>query len=149
MTNLSIAADEEEASEDEESGSKLTLAERQAKTAKEREEKQRKYEERREQLFGSNQTNNSNTTPPSSRSGTPSRGRGGKYRNGSRPSSAISLNAKDPKKELFDPSSSPRPNSSQPTKDDTSKANHPIRQPRGPDPNGGFGFNTTGERSSG
>ncbi|KAL9617268.1 MAG: hypothetical protein Q9160_007949 [Pyrenula sp. 1 TL-2023] len=137
ITNLSIAADDGDNSDDGESEKKLTPAEQQAKSAKDREEKQRKYEERREQLFGANH-NISNTTPPSSRSGTPSRGRGGRGKNGnSRPSSAVSSSTREPKKDLFDPAYSPKPT---PQIKVDSNVIQPIRQPRGPDPNGGFGF---------
>lgn len=137
MNDLSITAEDGDNSDDEESEKKLTPAEQQAKAAKDREEKQRKYEERREQLFGSNH-NISNTTPPSSRSGTPSRGRGGRGKNGnSRPSSAVSSSTREPKKDLFDPTHSPKPT---PQMKAESNVIQPIRQPRGPDPNGGFGF---------
>ena len=136
----------------------LTVEERALKAQKEREEKQRKYDEARERLFGSSVAP-PGTTPP--RSTTPvkgsgtdkskGRGRGGEGKDSKdsrdgRPSSS-SLSGKS--KQLFDPNSTPKPDSIyQQRKEAASNAGTPsledqiIRQPRGPDGSGrdGFGF---------
>lgn len=150
---------------------KPTIEEQRALAAKEREEKQRKYEERRLELFGSTTattttraagsgTSSPGETPPGSRSSTPNRarGRGGrKNEPSSRPlSSASTLSLKPSnlapstggKKELFDPSYNPRPDSMSKRSESREKVIEPIRSPRGPDGSGrgGFGFAPRGGR---
>ena len=149
---------------------KPTIEEQRALAAKEREEKQRKYEERRLELFGSTTatttkaagsgTSSPGETPPGSRSSTPNRarGRGGrKNESSSRPLSSTSTLSLKPsslapstggKKELFDPSYNPRPESMSKRSESREKVIEPIRSPRGPDGSGrgGFGFAPRGGR---
>lgn len=117
----------------------LTPEERQRKAQAELAEKQRKYEEIRQQLFGTASGdapatatyNNNNNTYSGRRSGTSTPGsmngynggnntannaqrnrnnrRGGGNRAGSNPRDAMSMNGGREKKQLFDPTSSPRP----------------------------------------
>jgi len=162
-------------SSDEADEKKPTVEEQRALAAKEREEKQRKYEERRLELFGSSTTittkagsgtSSPGETPPGSRSATPNRtrgGRGGRKAESSRPmsSSSSSLSLKPsrlapstsspaPKKELFDPNFTQKPEAGYKRRSE-SRENviEPIRSPRGPDGSGrgGFGFAPRGGRN--
>jgi hypothetical protein len=147
---------------------KPTIEEQRALAVREREEKQRKYEERRQELFGSSSTKPAGSvtsspgeTPPGSRSATPnrSRGRGGARKaESSRPvSSTSSLSLKPssiapspgPKKELFDPNFTPKPESAYKRSESRENVIEPIRSPRGPDGSGrgGFGFAPRGGKN--
>lgn len=147
---------------------KPTVEEQRALAVKEREEKQRKYEERRLELFGSTTTKAAGSgtsspgeTPPGSRSATPNRsrgGRGGRKAEPTRPiSSTSSLSLKPSslapspggKKELFDPSYTPRPEAMSKRSESREHVIEPIRSPRGPDGSGrgGFGFAPRGGKN--
>ena len=175
VNNLSLRNKQDESSDDESTSTPAqTLEERKAQAAKEREQKQRKYEERREQLFGpsagaaanagSGASSPSDLTPPSSRSGTPNKGRGGGRGargsgNQSRNQSSARRDAGVQKKELFDPTYSPKPDSiylmrkeagTSGTRESSTDDLQPLRAPKGPDGSGrgGFGFGTRGEKVS-
>lgn len=172
VNNLSLQNKNDESSDDESTAAPaLTLEERKAKATKEREEKQRKYEERREQLFGpsaqaanagSGASSPNDLTPPTSRSGTPNKGRGGARGgrgsgNQSRNQSSARRDAGVQKKELFDPTYSPKPDSiylmrkeagNNATRESLTDDLQPVRAPKGPDGSGrgGFGFGARGAK---
>lgn len=141
-----------------------------AELAEQRKQKEREYEARRAKLFGtppqettSGASTPGATTPPlvgeSSRGSNRGRGRGrgarggrGGQRNDNKPDGmerrqgSNNKNGESPHRELFDPSAGskpgPRPQqrwaaSSSPT---SRGPEQPIRNPRGPDSSGGFGF---------
>ncbi|KAL3455368.1 hypothetical protein BJX64DRAFT_72424 [Aspergillus heterothallicus] len=144
---------------DEDKAPEPTPEERQAIAQRNREEKQRKYEEVRERLFGTPSAPTSGASSP--RSATPPRneGRGkGRSRGNGRdinnnrdrrePSAASGKS-----KQLYDPNSPSRPNSSygrkerqqsgersQSDQSQSQSPRQPIRSPRGPDSSGRGGF---------
>jgi len=160
MAGLSID-DGDDSEEEDRKRREADFAERQKRAQIEREEKQRKYAEVRERLFGSpapptssressSSSQNRITTSAadsrnSSRRGRP---RGDKD---SQPTSATHSPARhlaQKPRDLFDPSYSPKPRNHSP-KPSLSKAETPIRAPRGPDGSGrgGFGFAPRGGRT--
>ncbi|KAL3470029.1 hypothetical protein BJX99DRAFT_251539 [Aspergillus californicus] len=145
---------------DDEKPPEPTPEERQAMALRNREEKQRKYEEVRERLFGTPSAPTSGASSP--RSATPpkpeARGKGRSRGNG-RDNNSNNTNwdkrdqsiASGKSKQLYDPGSPSRPNSSYAKKDrlqsgETSQSDQPqsprqpIRSPRGPDSSGRGGF---------
>ncbi|KAL4808303.1 hypothetical protein BDV18DRAFT_98162 [Aspergillus unguis] len=140
---------------DDEKPPEPTPEERQAMALKNREEKQRKYEEVRERLFGTPSAPTSGASSP--RSATPPKqdGRGkGKNRGNGRDNNnrerRDQSTASGKSKQLYDPDSPSRPNSSYGKRDwqqgernqsDQSQSpRQPIRNPRGPDSSGRGGF---------
>jgi hypothetical protein len=167
-TQASNEANGDVSSDEADEKKKPTIEEQRALAVKEREEKQRKYEERRLELFGSTNTKPAGSatsspgeTPPGSRSATPNRargGRGGRKAEATRPiSSTSSLSLKPSslapsptmKKELFDPTYTPRPEAMSKKPEPRENVIEPIRSPRGPDGSGrgGFGFAPRGGKS--
>lgn len=155
IEKLKIQDDEDD--EEETKPKALTMEERQAKAQKDREEKQRKYEEARERLFGtssasapSSNSHNRATPSPSRVPADRSRGRG---RGSSRPTSASGQKSR----QLYDPTYSPKPDSSRGHRQENIRPISPskaieqeqvLRQPRGPDGSGrgGHGFGRAGKR---
>ncbi|KAL3438438.1 hypothetical protein BDV09DRAFT_106727 [Aspergillus tetrazonus] len=151
LAQLDLNADES----DGEKPPEPTPEERQAMALRNREEKQRKYEEVRERLFGTPSAPTSGASSP--RSATPPRqeGRGkGRSRGNGRDNNNRDRRdqsaASGKPKQLYDPASPSRPNSSYGRKDwQSGDKNHadqlqsprqPIRNPRGPDGSGRGGF---------
>ncbi|KAL4932189.1 uncharacterized protein BDV17DRAFT_255093 [Aspergillus undulatus] len=150
------------AESDEEKPPEPTPEERQAMALKNREEKQRKYEEVRERLFGTPSAPTSGASSPRSETPPRSEGRGkgrsrgnGRDNNSRRDQSAASGKSK----QLYDPGSPSRPNSSYGRRDwqqsgdrsqsDSSQSpRQPIRNPRGPDSNGRGGFKPRGGKTT-
>ncbi|KAL4913645.1 hypothetical protein BDW62DRAFT_159016 [Aspergillus aurantiobrunneus] len=142
---------------DEEKPPEPTPEERQAMALKNREEKVRKYEEVRERLFGTPSAPTSGASSP--RSATPpkpdGRGKGrsrgnGRDNNNNRDRREQSA-ASGKSKQLYDPGSPSRPNSSYSRRDwqqsgersqidQPQSPRQPIRNPRGPDGSGRGGF---------
>ncbi|KAL6910670.1 hypothetical protein GGI43DRAFT_19516 [Trichoderma evansii] len=170
----------------------LTPDEIRAKQKRDREEKQRRYDEARAKIFGESAPSSRGSSPGTGTVTPPrtegrgayrgrGRGRGGGYNNNSgynysnnnnvNVSSETSsqqfeprrpANQPGPRRELFDPSSSPRPDSlrrggREGSGSDTSMRgqagrdeHQAIRSPRGPDGSGrgGFGFTQRGNRAT-
>lgn len=146
-----------------------------AELAEKRKQKEREYEERRATLFGtpppettSGASTPRTTSPPlggeSSRANHRGRGRGrggrggrGGQRNENKIDSqgrqgSNNRNGESPYRELFDPDASVRPGSRQHrgggTSSPTPRGPEPaIRNPRGPDNSGGFGFANRGAKA--
>ncbi|KAJ4421634.1 hypothetical protein N0V82_003635 [Gnomoniopsis sp. IMI 355080] len=146
-----------------------------AELAEKRRQKEREYEERRATLFGTppQETTSGASTPrtispplggDSSRGNYRGRGRGrggrggrGGQRNENKNDSqgrqgSNSKNGESPYRELFDPDAAVRPGSRQQrgagTSSPTSRGPEPaIRNPRGPDSSGGFGFANRGAKA--
>lgn len=150
--------DEDDSEEEERKRQEASLADRQRKAAEERKEKERKYAEVRERLFGSPQT--SRDTSASRTSSTRgdrtsrrgNRGRGG--RNGTpRDSQSNSPADQSPARtiyqpnQLFDPTYEQRPSSIASPRPAANRDEQPVRQPRGPEGRGGFGFASRGAKS--
>ncbi|KAL2823884.1 hypothetical protein BDW59DRAFT_162853 [Aspergillus cavernicola] len=143
---------------DDEKPPEPTPEERQAMALRNREEKQRKYEEVRERLFGTPSAPTSGASSP--RSATPPKpeGRGkGRSRGIGRDNNNNNWDKRDQSaasgksKQLYDPGSPSRPNSSYARKDKQQSSEmsqsdqpqsprQPIRNPRGPDSSGRGGF---------
>ncbi|KAL2839953.1 hypothetical protein BJY01DRAFT_22588 [Aspergillus pseudoustus] len=141
---------------DEDKAPEPTPEERQAIAQRNLEEKQRKYEEVRERLFGtpsaptSGASSPRSATPPRNEGRGKGRGRGNGRDNNNRDRREQS-SASGKSKQLYDPTSPSRPNSSYGRKDrqqsgersqsDQPQSPHqPIRSPRGPDSSGRGGF---------
>ncbi|KAL2866521.1 uncharacterized protein BJX67DRAFT_129784 [Aspergillus lucknowensis] len=148
LGRLDLNADDDS---DEGKASEPTPEERQALALRNLEEKQRKYEEVRERLFGTPSAPTSGASSP--RSATPPRheGRGkGRSRGNGKDNSnrerreQSTMSGKS--KQLYDPDSPSRPNSSsargdeRSQNDQTQPPRQPIRNPRGPDSSGRGGF---------
>ncbi|OJD38642.1 uncharacterized protein BKCO1_4000133 [Diplodia corticola] len=167
---LSRGEDDED-SEEEEARKKAEreFAERQARAQQEREEKQRRYAEVRERLFGSSTSDGSQerSASPRGNGGKQFRGKGRGSKGADRGDSDANSSADQspargqatPKRHLYDPGYSAKPNSSyvQRQQDGSSRSrsgtpgvDQPIRAPRGPDGGGraGFGFAPRGGRGS-
>ncbi|KAL2841615.1 hypothetical protein BJX68DRAFT_271045 [Aspergillus pseudodeflectus] len=155
LSRLDLNAEDDDSDEDK--APEPTAEERQAIALRNLEEKQRKYEEVRERLFGTPSAPTSGASSP--RSATPPRNEGrGKGR--SRGNGRDTNNNRDRReqsaasgksKQLYDPSSPSRPNSSYGRKDrqqsdergqsdQPQSPRQPIRSPRGPDGSGRGGF---------
>ncbi|KAI9700187.1 MAG: hypothetical protein M1820_006855 [Bogoriella megaspora] len=168
--------DEDDSEEEARKKREMTFAERQAKAQQEREEKQRKYNEAREKIFGAAGTGTesaptrtvsprggSNAVSQSSKTGRRGRGRGGRDRGDSQPSSSADQSPSRPtgqNKQLYEPGYSPKPSSTylqkreargpdSQSRPSTPAEGEPIRSPRGPDGSGrgGFGFANRGNRA--
>ncbi|RFU73840.1 hypothetical protein TARUN_8418 [Trichoderma arundinaceum] len=165
----------------------MTPEEIRAKQKRDREEKQRRYDEARAKIFGESAPSSRGSSPGTGTVTPPrqdgrgahrgrGRGRGGNFNSGynysnSNISSESSsqqfeprrpANQPAPRRELFDPSSSPKPDSSrrggrEGSSSDSSMRGQPgrdehqaIRAPRGPDGSGrgGFGFARRGNRET-
>ncbi|KAL4958422.1 hypothetical protein BDW69DRAFT_47208 [Aspergillus filifer] len=160
LGRLDLNADES----DEEKPPEPTPEERQAMALKNREEKQRKYEEVRERLFGtpsaptSGASSPRSETPPRTETRGKGRGRGnGRDNNNNNRDRRDQSNASGKTKQLYDPGSPSRPNSSYGRRDwqqggdrsDQSQSpRQPIRNPRGPDSTGRGGFKPRGGKTS-
>ncbi|KAL4782829.1 hypothetical protein BJX76DRAFT_358547 [Aspergillus varians] len=151
---------------DEEKQPEPTPEERQAMALKNREEKQRKYEEARERLFGTPSAPTSGASSPRSETPPKAEGRGkGRARGNGRDNNnnrerrdqsaafvpPVAAAASGRSKQLYDPDSQSRPNSSYGRRDwqqsgERSQSDQPqspcqpIRSPRGPDSSGRGGF---------
>ncbi|KAL2798457.1 hypothetical protein BJX66DRAFT_47303 [Aspergillus keveii] len=154
LSRLDLNAEDDDSDEDK--APEPTPEERQAIAMKNLEEKQRKYEEVRERLFGTPSAPTSGASSP--RSATPPRteGRGkGRSRGNGRDNNNRERReqsaASGKSKQLYDPSSPSRPNSSYGRKDrqqsgersqsdQPQSPRQPIRSPRGPDSSGRGGF---------
>ncbi|KAG9942579.1 hypothetical protein KCU85_g9180, partial [Aureobasidium melanogenum] len=158
MAGLNLE-DEDDSEEEERKRQEASLAERQRKAAEERKEKERKYAEVRERLFGSPDSSRdpSASRTPSTRGDRTSRrgnrGRGG--RNGTpRDSQSNSPADQSPARtiyqpnQLFDPTYEQKPRSIASPRPAASRDEQPVRQPRGPEGRGGFGFAPRGGKSS-
>ncbi len=163
----SAAFDDDDSEAEATRRNELSLAERQQKAQREREEKQRKYIEVRERLFGTSTPDNGSqsVTPkaapnsgarPTREKGKPKGSRDSRPASSSEPSPA---RGKGQSRQLFDPSYSPKPATSNvqksadgslQTTSETSNPDQPIRMPRGPDGSGrgGFGFSQRGNKAS-
>lgn len=156
--------DEDDSEEEARKKNAASLAERQAKAQKEREEKQRKYNEVRERLFGSPQPEEASTRESQSPArNSRGKGRGGRDRNDSQPTSSADQSPARSSgrggRALYDPTYSAKPNSVFLQRKDAPDAGtqatpkttlqQPIRAPRGPDGSGrgGFGFVPRGDRT--
>jgi hypothetical protein len=160
--------DDEESEEEERRKAAESFAERQAKALREREEKQRKYDEMREKLFGPSappaapDESQGRSSPSSRQPRGKGRGRGGGSGGGnnnhSNASSADQSPARGPmpKKQLYDPSYSAKPNSIYIQKREQAESSsgpgtpteqQPIRAPRGPDGSSGFAGRGRGRAS--
>lgn len=157
MAGLNLE-DEDDSEEEERKRQEASLAERQRKAAEERKEKERKYAEVRERLFGSSDSSRdpSASRTPSTRGDRTSRrgnrGRGG--RNATpRDSQSNSPADQSPARtiyqpnQLFDPTYEQKPRSIASPRPAASRDEQPVRQPRGPEGRGGFGFAPRGARS--
>ncbi|KAL6232593.1 hypothetical protein BDW75DRAFT_217416 [Aspergillus navahoensis] len=151
LARLDLNADES----DEEKPPEPTPEERQAMALKNREEKQRKYEEVRERLFGTSSAPTSGASSPRSATPPKQEGRGkGKSRGNGRDNNNRDRRdqsaASGKSKQLYDPASPSRPNSSYGRRDwqtgersqgdQIQSPRQPIRNPRGPDGSGRGGF---------
>ncbi|KAL1633134.1 hypothetical protein SLS58_011206 [Diplodia intermedia] len=165
---LSRGEDDEDSEEEARKKSEREFAERQARAQQEREEKQRRYAEVRERLFGSTPDGSQErSASPRGNGGKQFRGKGRGGRGGDRGDSDANSSADQspargqatPKRHLYDPTYSAKPNSSyvQRQQDGSSRSrsgtpgvDQPIRAPRGPDGGGrgGFGFAPRGGRGS-
>ena len=175
VNNLSLRDDSSSDDDSAKKAPQLTAEERKAQATKDRQDRQRKYEERREQLFGptSGASSPNDVTPPVSRSGTPSRGRGGRGRGGGNAASSRSHQQQQQqtvsggrdkeqtsggsRREIYDPTYSPKPDSvylqrkeKGVERNDLPATISPIRAPRNPDGSGrgGFGFGARGAKVS-
>ncbi|KAI4729241.1 hypothetical protein E4T49_03034 [Aureobasidium sp. EXF-10728] len=152
MAGLNLE-DEDDSEEEERKRQESSLAERQRKAAEERKEKERKYAEVRERLFGSPDSSTSRDPSASRTSSTRgdrnsrrgNRGRGG--RNGTpRESQSNSPADQSPARsayqptQLFDPTYEQKPRSIASPRPAASRDEQPVRQPKGPEGRGGFGF---------
>jgi len=162
MANLNIQDDGDDSEEEARKKYEASLAERQAKAAREREEKQRKYQERREQLFGTSlNTNEEQKRSSSSQNGSRNSSRAKARGRGERENQLSSADASparlaSPRKQLYDPSYSVKPDSMYLQKRDgadsprpATPGEQPVRQPKGPEAigKGGFGFAPRGGKT--
>jgi hypothetical protein len=133
-----------------------SLAERTARAKREREEKQRKYEIARERLFGSQSPSVEGDHHRSNSKGrTPfTKGKTDRAAEGSSSADQSPNRGAKPKRQLYDPSYSAKPNSTYLQKRENTTSissshsadpSQPIRAPRGPDPGSrGFGLAARG-----
>lgn len=167
VTGLAIDDDD-----DEPKAAQPSPEEIRAKQKREREEKQRRYEEARAKIFGesapsSGASSPGAVTPPRSDGRhtpqTRGRGRGGSHRGNDNRQFDARRQANQPSSgKLYDPNSSPRPDTASrrgpdteapariSTPKDETPVRAPIRAPRGPDGSGrgGFGFAKRGDKES-
>lgn len=128
---------EEEARREQEKG----FREKQMRTKREREEKQRKYDEVRQRLFGA-VAPTSGSDPNKKSSGDKPSGKNAQQKRGETLAARhLESSPKRPLKQLFDPSYSPKPNSSSahknrngnaPAQPQESTESQILRNPRGP-----------------
>ncbi|KAK3063395.1 hypothetical protein LTS18_000716 [Coniosporium uncinatum] len=162
MGNLNIQDDEDDSEEEARKKYEASFAERQVKAAREREEKQRKYQERREQLFGTASNSNeeqkrSSSSQNGSRNSSRGKGRGRSDReNQLSPADDSPARLASPRKQLYDPGYSVKPDSVYIQKRDgtdsprpATPGEQPFRQPKGPEPTGrgSFGFAPRGGKT--
>ncbi|KAI5250496.1 hypothetical protein E4T43_00337 [Aureobasidium subglaciale] len=158
MAGLNLE-DEDDSEEEERKRQESSLAERQRKAAEERKEKERKYAEVRERLFGSP---DSSRDPSASRTSSArgdrnsrrgNRGRGNRTAT-PRDSQSNSPADQSPARtiyqpnQLFDPTYEQKPRSIASPRLVVARDEQPVRQPRGPEGRGGFGFAPRGGKSS-
>jgi hypothetical protein len=157
MAGLNLQ-DEDDSEEEERKRQEASLAERQRKAAEERKEKERKYAEVRERLFGSPQpSRDTSASRTSSTRGDRTSRRGGRGRGGRngtpRDSQSNSPADQSPARiiyqpnQLFDPTYEQRPPAIASPRPAVNRDEQPVRQPRGPEGRGGFGFASRGAKS--